>query len=233
MMRMLVKDQYFNILKWSILSTRQIQTQPIVTGLLANSSQQCDLTFTTLKRFIPFLVKRTQLNSTILDFTRTEDGSVVVYTDGSCLNNNIQIKNLVGQRKSGIGVYWGSPDHPLNVSLPHGGTRLTNNRAEIAAAHSAIILAKALGIERLRLYTDSQNLVKACKFWLPYWQHNGWKLKGSDKTVKNRDMWQRLTDDMIYVLVDFVHAKDNVDGIKEAHKLANIGANATPTIEDD
>lgn len=181
-----------------------------------------NLTYTTLKKCLPEIVRN--VDGSTLEFEMTADQHVIVYTDGSCLYNNTK---TLDNRKSGVGVFWGNDDHPLNVSLPHGGTRLTNNRAEIAAAHAAILIARAFNIERLRLYTDSKNLVNACKYWLPHWQMNKWRLKRSDKPVANRDMWKMLADDMLYVLVDFHHTGDDVEGIKKAHKLANKGAKAS------
>ncbi|XP_077965597.1 ribonuclease H1-like [Styela clava] len=133
----------------------------------------------------------------------------------------------MGLRKSGIGVYWGRDNHPLNVSIPHGGSKLTSSRAEIAASHAAILLAKAFKIEKLLLHTDSDTLVKSCNHWLPMWQHNDWKSRSTNRPILNQDMWKKLTEDLLHVLVDFHHSSDCIEGIKKAHKLAQEGANAS------
>ena len=76
-------------------------------------------------------------------------GWVSVYTDGACSKNGSQ------RAQAGIGVYWG-PEHALNVSEPVEGDRATNNVGEIQAVTRAVKLARANGITRLKIRTDSQ-----------------------------------------------------------------------------
>ncbi len=58
----------------------------------------------------------------------------IIYTDGSCVNNQYKTNNTNHIRKGGIGIYFG-PDDPRNTSatLDDNLIDASNNRAEIYA----------------------------------------------------------------------------------------------------
>lgn len=110
---------------------------------------------------------------------------VLIYTDGSCLNNPgpggwAAILQLAGTA------------HRREIC---GGYRLsTNNRMEIMAAIKALQALKEPC--EVHLYTDSQYLRNAVeKKWLDSWQKADWK-KSNKKPVLNADLWRILLDAM-------------------------------------
>lgn len=143
---------------------------------------------------------------------------VTVFTDGASSSNGQE-----GAR-SGIGVYWG-PGNPLNTSMRLPG-RQTNNRAEIFAAVHALRQAKQLGIKNVRLYTDSQFVIKGITIWIKKWKENGWKL-ANGKPVINKDDFITLENAAEGLNVDWCYVKghDNNPGNVEADQLAVAGCN--------
>lgn len=112
-----------------------------------------------------------------MENTNTEP--VLIYTDGCCLGN------------PGPGGYGVVLSHAGRTKELSGGFRLTtNNRMEIFAA---IIALEALkGKQSVKLYSDSQYLVKAMEEgWAAKWQRQGWKRNSKEYAV-NPDLWERL-----------------------------------------
>ena len=104
---------------------------------------------------------------------------VTLFTDGSCLGNP-------GRGGWAALLRFGEAERELGG----GFARTTNNRMEIMAAIAG--LETLTETCRVRLYTDSQYLRHAVeKAWLRGWQKNGWKT-ADKKPVKNRDLWERL-----------------------------------------
>lgn len=178
-------------------------------------------TFLNLKSHLPMLLSKVDEETR---YEKTSSGQIIVYTDGSCLFNNQLDTSL---RKGGIGVYWGSDNHPLNLSIPHGGNKLSNNRAEIASAHAAILIARFAKIKCLCLRTDSKILVDSFTSWLPQWKETNWVSMSTGRPIKNQDMLKKLSRELKYLTVEFEHCSDNVEGIQKAHVLAQNGANLT------
>jgi ribonuclease HI len=104
---------------------------------------------------------------------------VIIYTDGGCEPN------------PGSGG-WGAV-----ILLEDGGAKemsgaelkTTNNRMELTAVIE--VLSSLEGRHDITLYTDSQYVQRGMTEWLQKWRSNGWKTS-SRKTVKNKDLWQRL-----------------------------------------
>lgn len=176
------------------------------------------LNFINLKPHIPVILKN---GGEKLQYERTCSDQIIVYTDGSCLFNNQMDTNI---RKGGLGVYWGSDDHPYNLSIPHGGNKLSSSRAEIASAHAAILIARFARIRNLCLRTDSKNLVNSFTTWMPRWKAANWVSMSTGRPIKNQDMLKKLADELKFVTVEFQHHSDNVKGIEKAHFLAQNGA---------
>lgn len=107
--------------------------------------------------------------------------NVQIYTDGACSGN------------PGVGG-WGAVliygKHKKEISGVEAST--TNNRMELTAVIRAL---EALKFRcSVNLFSDSSYVVNSIKEgWLNTWQSNGWR--GSDKKpIKNKDLWQTLSD---------------------------------------
>ena len=110
-----------------------------------------------------------------------QDGSIVIYTDGGCLNN---------PGPGGFGVVVQDRKEKKELS---GGYRLTtNNRMELMAC---IVGLGSLGkSSKVTLYSDSQYVVNGItKGWAVRWQANGW-MKNKREAAVNPDLWERLLE---------------------------------------
>jgi ribonuclease HI len=99
--------------------------------------------------------------------------AVQVHTDGACLGN------------PGPGGWAALLRYRGKERELAGGEPLTtNNRMELMAAIVALeTLSEACAIV---LHTDSQYVRQGITEWMPAWLRRNWK------TVKNRDLWERL-----------------------------------------
>lgn len=106
---------------------------------------------------------------------------VKVYTDGACSGN---------PGKGGWGAILLHGETEKELSGFEGHT--TNNRMELTAAIEGL---KALKYHcDVELYSDSSYLVNAfTNKWIDSWKLNGWRNSSKDE-VKNRDLWEQLTD---------------------------------------
>ncbi|MFG1498304.1 ribonuclease HI [Saccharospirillum sp. HFRX-1] len=137
--------------------------------------------------------------------------AVTLYTDGACRGN---------PGPGGWGVLMRSGKHEKSL---HGGERdTTNNRMELMAAIA--------GLESLKrrcqvdLYTDSQYVRKGITEWIHGWKRNGWKT-ASKQPVKNKDLWQRLDEQIGKHEVQWHWVKGHAgnEGNERADALANQG----------
>ncbi|CAM2057575.1 ribonuclease HI [Desulfovibrionales bacterium] len=105
---------------------------------------------------------------------------VEVFTDGACLGNP-------GPGGWAAILIWRGTSKELS-----GGYRnTTNNRMELLAAIEALNSFKRSCT--VVLYTDSRYICDAIeKGWLERWQRTDWKTVNKT-TVKNRDLWTRLS----------------------------------------
>ncbi len=105
--------------------------------------------------------------------------NVAIYTDGACEPNP-------GPGGYGIVLIYGK-----NRKEASGGFRLTtNNRMELYAAIRGLELLKEPC--HVKLYSDSQYLVKAMQeSWPEKWKQKGWKRNKRDKAL-NPDLWEKL-----------------------------------------
>ena len=80
--------------------------------------------------------------------------------------------------------------HEKEISAGYDST--TNNRMELMAAIAALeTLQRPCRVE---LFTDSQYITNTMtKGWIENWKLNGWR-NGSNKPVKNRELWERLLE---------------------------------------
>ncbi|KAH8372665.1 hypothetical protein KR009_002384 [Drosophila setifemur] len=153
------------------------------------------------------------------EFEIDADGFVIVYTDGSCLNNGRP------GACAGYGVYFGT-DHKLNAAKPVQG-RVTNNVGEIQAAIHAIKTAQDLGIQKLCICTDSQFLINSITLWVAGWKRRDWKLK-NNQPVKNvvdfKELDELLQKKDVQVKWNYVEAHKGIQGNEMADKLARQGS---------
>lgn len=108
--------------------------------------------------------------------------TIVVYTDGGCINN---------PGPGGYGVVIEAQGKRRELS---GGFRhTTNNRMEMMAAIVALRELQACGKE-IFLYSDSSYLVNGItKGWAKKWRRTGWR-KSDGQPVLNVDLWQELLE---------------------------------------
>ncbi len=125
---------------------------------------------------------------------------VTIYTDGSARGNPdgpggygtilvfIDTKGTVHEREYSAGF-----------------KKTTNNRMELMAAIAGLeALTRPCNV---RLFSDSQYLVKAFnEHWIDGWQKKGWK-RGQNEPVKNVDLWKRLLKAMEPHKVSYVWVK--------------------------
>ena len=120
--------------------------------------------------------------------------TVEIYTDGACSGN---------PGKGGwcaILLYGGN-----EKVLAGGDPDTTNNRMEVYAAIAGLAALKERCV--VKLYSDSAYLVNAIEQgWLDGWRRNGWKTSGK-QAVKNKDLWERLTELLRAHAVTFVKVK--------------------------
>ena len=110
---------------------------------------------------------------------------ISVYTDGACSGN------------PGIGG-WGVviiENKDKHTFLNGGEKNTTNNRMELTAAINAILYFKEKS--KFEIFTDSKYLKDGIESWIHKWKQNGWKTSNK-KPVKNRDLWVKLDEKIIY-----------------------------------
>ena len=105
---------------------------------------------------------------------------VEIFTDGSCLGNP-------GPGGWGVLLRYGNTEKTLSGSAKD----TTNNRMELFAAIAALEALKKPA--NIVLTTDSKYVQKGVTEWLISWKKKGWRT-AANKEVKNKDLWQRLDD---------------------------------------
>ncbi|MEW6532031.1 MAG: ribonuclease HI [Thermodesulfobacteriota bacterium] len=103
---------------------------------------------------------------------------VEIFTDGACKGNPGPGGWAYLVRRKGVEYH------------DSGGDRnTTNNRMELTAAIRAL---ESLSDKcHIKLYCDSELLVKGMTQWIEIWMGRSWKLS-SGKPVDNQDLWQQL-----------------------------------------
>ena len=115
---------------------------------------------------------------------------IVIYTDGSCLNN---------PGKGGWSFVL--MDETLGLVDEYIGCQemSTNNQMEISAALIAlehILNDRCLSkneIDEILIKSDSYQVINGSTTWLPNWIFRDWKT-ANNEPVKNQDLWKRMSD---------------------------------------
>lgn len=115
---------------------------------------------------------------------------IVIYTDGCSLGNPgpggyaVLIKNL-----------------GKDVLLSGSFSYTTNNKMELLAVIKALSYFKEP--KKIKIYTDSEYVVKGATEWLPKWKVNGYKTS-EGKPIKNRELWEELENWLKFHEVVFI-----------------------------
>lgn len=152
---------------------------------------------------------------------------VRIYTDGSARGNP--------DGPGGYGTilsYTDSKGQEHIRELSAGYKKTTNNRMELMAA---IVGLEALNRPcAVKLYSDSQYLVKAFnEHWIDGWIKKGWR-RGKNEPVKNVDLWKRLLKAKEPHDVTFIWVKGH-DGHEQNERcdyLATSAADGDELLED-
>ena len=101
-----------------------------------------------------------------------------IFTDGACVGN------------PGPGGWGVVVQHKDKTCLFSGHEpQTTNNRMEMTAVIRA--LEGCQHHDTIRIFSDSQYVVKGITDWVQRWEKNGWK-NSKKKDVENRDLWEIL-----------------------------------------
>jgi len=107
-----------------------------------------------------------------------ENREIEVYTDGCSLGN---------PGPGGWACVIKTPKK--EVVLSEGTPLTTNNKMELQAVISALSYFKTP--QKLKVYTDSEYVLKGITEWLPKWKAKGFRTS-SGKPVKNKELWLEL-----------------------------------------
>ena len=133
---------------------------------------------------------------------------VIIFTDGSTLNNQIK-----GNRKGGIGVFFGDNDK-RNISLAlkeSDNNKVTNQVAELLACTKGIekiLSEEEINNRKIIIYTDSMYIVNSIQKWAINWEKNNWK-KSDNKDVENIELIKKLYYYSKNLKIDFRHVKSH------------------------
>ena len=84
--------------------------------------------------------------------------------------------------------------------------RATNNMAEIQAVTRAAEAARQAGIDKIRINTDSDFVIKCATRWLPGWKKRGWTT-AANKPVINKAELQEMEAALKPLKVEWVNKK--------------------------
>ena len=140
---------------------------------------------------------------------------VIIYCDGACSGN--QFKG----NKGGWGALLVAGDVVKEI---RGGERNTSNqRMELLACIEALQKLNRDGLD-VEVYSDSAYLVNGMQQrWYDRWRKNGW-LNVKKKPVENRDLWERLLEQVGRQNVVFrkVAGHSGVEMNERADELARL-----------
>jgi ribonuclease HI len=111
-----------------------------------------------------------------------KSNKIIAFCDGACLGN---------PGPGGAASLVADDSRVLELGVFDPNT--TNNRMEIFSVTQVLrALSKFKGRE-IHFYCDSQYVLNGAEKWVKAWKRNGWKTAEGGE-VKNRDLWQELSD---------------------------------------
>lgn len=131
---------------------------------------------------------------------------IIIFTDGAVPNNQIK-----GNRKGGIGVYFGENDI-RNISLRINESlqlKVTNQICELQACIEAIntlISTEKINKNKIIIRTDSMYIVNTINEWAKKWEKNNWK-KSDNKIIQNEKLVKQLYYLSLNFNIKFEHVK--------------------------
>ncbi len=138
----------------------------------------------------------TIINDNMFDITTNV---VIAFIDGACRNN--QNRELA---RGSYGVVF--PKYPeFNSARLLEGEKQTNIRAEYSALLLCLQQVDKMKLKFkkiiIRVYSDSDTLVKTINQYLPQWKRNNFK----DNTIKNRDLVDKIDEEIRKRIVRISH----------------------------
>lgn len=107
-----------------------------------------------------------------------KDKYIEIFTDGACSGN------------PGPGGWCAILKYNNHEKIISGFDKdATNNKMELTAIIKALEIIKRKS--RIKVYSDSQYLIKGITEWLPKWIKNNWK-NSKKEEVQNKALWQKL-----------------------------------------
>jgi ribonuclease HI len=151
-----------------------------------------------------------------------EDGKIIIYTDGGCINN------------PGTGGYGVVIRKGKKVKELSGGYHFTtNNRMELMACIAGLSALKKPS--SVIIYSDSQYVVFGIsKGWAKTWKLNIW-MRSATKHAKNPDLWNQLLElcDKHDVRFQWVKGHAGNEGNERCDGLASKAAQGSKLLKDD
>lgn len=130
--------------------------------------------------------------------------SIIVYTDGACINNGK--KNA----KAGYGVFFGDMDS-RNKSVPIIEGKITNQVAELSAIIDAVeIILLEHTNPNIIIKTDSRYCIDCVTKWCYKWEKNDWK-NSSGKRIENYELVTKLYNYTKKYNIKYVHIYSHKD----------------------
>jgi len=110
--------------------------------------------------------------------------TVELYTDGACSGN---------PGPGGWAYILRHPNSGREMEVAGGARETTNNRMELTAVIEG--LRSLTRPSRVKLFSDSEYVVKGLREWMPGWKAKGWKRgRKGNQTVMNADLWKTLDE---------------------------------------
>ena len=84
-------------------------------------------------------------------------------------------------------------------------------------------MRKLKKVIKVRIFTDSTYVKNGITTWIKGWKKNGWKTS-TNKTVKNRDLWEKLDEKLVGYEVEWVWVKGHDGNVynERADELARL-----------
>ena len=124
-----------------------------------------------------------------------------VYTDGSCIGNNVKAARSAG----GWAAIILSKEHS-EIQMSGGSSDTTNNVMEMVAVIKALEFLRNFKDCTVEVLTDSMYVIKGCTEWKYGWMARNWR-KTDGSPVLNKELWCALFELVVTLNVKFTKVK--------------------------